>query len=125
MPIRTRELPLHILLTILLIIGLLTFKDYGLSWDEPLYYEYGNASEYAYSIPARLDGTFDLEKSYGASAGDHVTRGPAYLLIGGLFEGLLELLGLDMASAWHLTNFLTYLVGLTFFYALMRLWLDP
>jgi hypothetical protein len=125
MPIRFRELPLYILLTILLIIGLLTFKDYGLSWDEPLYYEYGRASQYAYSIPERLDGSFDLEKSYGASAGDHVTRGPAYLLIGGLFEGLLEKLGLDMASAWHLTNFLTYLLGLTFFYALTRLWLDP
>jgi hypothetical protein len=125
MPIRFRELPLYILLTILLIIGLITFKDYGLSWDEPLYYEYGRASQYAYSIPARLDGTFDLEKSFGASAGDHVTRGPAYLLIGGIFEGLLETFGLDMASAWHLTNFLTYLVGLTFFYALTRLWLDP
>lgn len=125
MPIRFRELPLYLLLSIFLVIGLFTFKDYGLSWDEPLYYDYGNASEYAYSIPARLDGTFDLEKSFGASAGDHVTRGPAYLLIGGLIEGLLETFGLDMASAWHLTNFLTYLIGLTFFYALTRLWLDP
>lgn len=125
MPIRFRELPLYILLTACVIIGLFTFKDYGLSWDEPLYYDYGNASEYAYSIPARLDGTFDLEKSFGASASDHVTRGPAYLLIGGIFEGLLETFGFDMASAWHLTNFLTYLVGLTFFYALTRLWLDP
>src|SRR5688500_10366148 len=98
MQIRFREPPLYILLTILLIIGLLTFKDYGLSWDEPLYYDYGRASQYAYSIPARLDDSFDLEKSYGASAGDHVTRGPSYLLIGGLFEGLLETLGLDMAS---------------------------
>ncbi len=122
---RFRELPLYILLTILLTLGLFTFKDYGLSWDEPLYYDYGRASQYAYSISARLDGTFNLETSYGASAGDHVTRGPAYLLIGGLFEELLEKLGLDMASAWHLTNFLTYLIGLTFFYALTRLWLDP
>jgi hypothetical protein len=125
MQLRFRELPLYILLIAFLIIGLFTFKDYGLSWDEPLYYDYGRASQYAYSIPARLDGTFDLEKSYGASAVDHVTRGPAYLLIGGVFESLLEFFGLDMASAWHLTNFLTWLVGLTFFYALTRLWLDP
>src|SRR6187551_646578 len=105
MQLRFRELSLYILLTVCLTIGLFIFKDYGLSWDEPLYYDYGRASQYAYSIPARLDGTFDLEKSYGASASDHVTRGPAYLLIGGLFEGLFESLGLDMASAWHLTNF--------------------
>ncbi|MFN8413159.1 MAG: hypothetical protein U0Z26_12300 [Anaerolineales bacterium] len=119
------ELPLLLLLLVSLAVGLLTFKDYGLSWDEPLYYDYGSASQYAYSISARLDGTFDINKSFGASASDHVTRGPAYLLIGGLVEGLLEKLGLDMASAWHLTNFLTYLVGLTCFYLLIRLWLDP
>ncbi|MBL8079146.1 MAG: glycosyltransferase family 39 protein [Anaerolineales bacterium] len=120
-----RELPLYLLLITFLIFGLFTFKDYGLSWDEPLYYDYGKASQYAYSISARIDGTFDLEKSYGTSASDHVTRGPAYLLIGGLVESLLETAGLDMASAWHLTNFLTYLIGLTFFYFLTRLWLDP
>ncbi len=120
-----RELPLYLILILFLTIGLFTFKDYGLSWDEPLYYDYGKASQYAYSISARIDGTFDLEKSYGASAGDHVTRGPAYLLIGGLFENFFEKKGLDMASAWHLTNFLTYLIGLTFFYFLTRLWLDP
>ena len=118
------HLPILILLAVLLAVGLLTFRDYGLSWDEPLFYDYGKASQYAYSISARLDGTFELEKSFGASASDHVTRGPAYLLIGGMFEGLLENAGLDLASAWHFTNFLTYLVGLTFFYLLARFWLD-
>lgn len=122
---RRPQLPIIILLAALLLAGLLTFRDYGLSWDEPLFYNYGHASRYAYSIAARLDGTFDLEKSFGASASDHATRGPAYLLIGGLIEDLLENLGLDMASAWHLTNFLTYLLGLTFFYFLARFWLDP
>jgi hypothetical protein len=119
------HLPIILLLAVLLLTGLLTFRDYGLSWDEPLFYDYGQASRYAYSISARLDGTFDIEKSFGASASDHVTRGPAYLLIGGLAEGLLEKTGLDLASAWHLTNFLTYLVGLTFFYLLARFFLDP
>ncbi|MCQ3938743.1 MAG: hypothetical protein DPW18_17105 [Chloroflexi bacterium] len=125
MQTKHREYPLHLLLILFLAVGLFTFRDYGLSWDEPLYYEYGKASQYAYSIQARLEGTFDLEKSFGSSPGDHVTRGPAYLLIGGLVEGVLEAFGLDMASAWHLTNFLTYLLGLGFFYALTRLWLDP
>ncbi len=125
MQIRLREIPLLLILFTALVIGLATFRDYGLSWDEPLYYEYGRASQSAYSISARLNGTFDIENSFGSSASDHVTRGPAYLLIGGLIEGFLEALGLDMASAWHMTNFLTYLLGLTFFYSLARLWLDP
>ena len=122
---RSSHLPIILLLVVLLAVGLLSFRDYGLSWDEPLFYDYGKASQYAYSISARLNGTFDLNKSLGASAGDHVTRGPAYLLIGGLIEGLLEKAGLDLASAWHLTNFLTYLVGLIFFHLLARTWLEP
>lgn len=120
-----REFPIFLLLFFCLVIGLLIFKDYGLSWDEPLYYDYGRASQYAYSISARLDGTYDPQKTFGASPGDHVTRGPAYLLIGGLIERILESTGLDVASAWHLTNFVTYLFGLAVFYGLLRLWLDP
>ncbi|MCZ2120904.1 MAG: glycosyltransferase family 39 protein [Anaerolineales bacterium] len=120
-----RNLPFYLLLTSLLLIGIFTFKSYGLSWDEPLYYDYGKSSYYAYSISARLNHTFDIEKSFGKSPSDHVTRGPAYLLLAGLLENIFERLGLDLASAWHLTNFLTYLIGLTFFYALARLFLDP
>lgn len=119
------EYPIYVLLFLLLVVGLFTFRNYGLSWDEPLYYEYGGASEYAYSIQARLGGSFDIEKSFGASPADHVTRGPAYLLLGGLIEGTLESLGLDLASAWHLTNFLTFLLGLGVFHALLRFWLGP
>ncbi|MBK8821449.1 MAG: glycosyltransferase family 39 protein [Anaerolineales bacterium] len=121
---KIRQHPILILLIINIVIGLFTFRDYGLSWDEPLYYDYGQASETAYSIPARLNGTFDLEKTFGASASDHVTRGPAYLVIAGQFQNLLEFFGLDMASAWHLTNFLTFQVGLFFLYLLTRRWLD-
>ncbi len=121
---KIRQHPILILLIINIVIGLFTFRDYGLSWDEPLYYDYGQASETAYSIPARLNGTFDLEKTFGASASDHVTRGPAYLVIAGQFQNLLEFFGLDMASAWHLTNFLTFQIGLFFLYLLTRRWLD-
>lgn len=121
---KIRQHPILILLIINIVIGLFTFRDYGLSWDEPLYYDYGQSSEYAYSIPARLDGTFDLEKSYGASASDHVTRGPAYLVIAGQLENIFEFFGLDMASAWHLTNFITFQIGLIFFYLFIRRWLD-
>ena len=80
------HLHILILLVVLLIIGLAYFfRDYGLSWDEPLFYDYGKASQYAYSISARLDGTFNLDNSFGASASDHVTRAAlAHSLLGRL-----------------------------------------
>jgi hypothetical protein len=43
------EKPILILLAVNLIAGLFIFRDYGLSWDEPLFYDYGDALGYAYS----------------------------------------------------------------------------
>ncbi len=55
--------PIVLLLIANLIVGLFTFRDYGLSWDEPLFYAYGDAVPYAYSISARLSGNFNLENA--------------------------------------------------------------
>ena len=48
-----------------LVAGLLVFRDFGLAWDEPLFYRYSDAVGYAYSIPAWLSGSFDLTQAYG------------------------------------------------------------
>ena len=40
------HLPLFILILVLLGIGLLTFRDYGLSWDEPLFYDLRSKDEH-------------------------------------------------------------------------------
>jgi len=118
------RLPILILLAAQLVIGLFTFRDYGLSWDEPLFYEYGDALGYAYTPANWFDPSFDLSNAYGPSGDDHKTRGPAYLLLAREPVHLLESLGADEASAWHLVNFLTFLLGVYFVYRLSLRWMS-
>jgi hypothetical protein len=122
---RHKNIPILLLLTINLIIGLFIFRDYGLSLDEPLFYSYADAIGYAYSPTEWFSGEFDLINAYGASPGDHANRGPAYLLIARMPALLLQRLGLDMASSWHLVNFLTFQIGLYFFYLFCQRWVHP
>jgi hypothetical protein len=116
--------PIFLLLLVNILIGLLVFRDYGLSWDEPLFYDYGDALGYAYSPREWLSGNFDINQSFGASGDDHKTRGPAYLLLGRGPVYLLEALGLDKASAWHLINFLFFQLGVYFLYRLASRWMS-
>jgi hypothetical protein len=114
------------LLTISLLVGLFTFQDYGMAWDEYLYYEYADAIGYAYSIPAHLSPDFDLENAYGPSAGDHRNHGPGYILFARLGVYTLQTLtGIDRIPLWHLVNFLTFLVGAYFVYKISLRWLSP
>jgi hypothetical protein len=123
--LQTQNFPIILLLAINLVVGLFVFRDYGLSLDEPLYYSYGDAIGYAYSPAEWFSGKFDLINAYGASPGDHGNRGPAYLLIARLPAHLLQRLGVDVASSWHLVNFLTFLIGLYFFYIFCLRWMPP
>ena len=123
---RSRQLPGFIILIVGMAVGLLTFRSYGLSWDEPLFYDYAAALPYAYSPTAWLSGHFDLEQAFGSSASDHANRGPAYLLLASPVESLLERLGLDLADAWHLTNFIAFQLGVfLIFYQLCLRWMRP
>ena len=119
------EKPILILLAANILAGLLVFRNYGLSWDEPLFYQYADALGYAYSPREWFSGNFDLEKSYGPSGEDHKTRGPAYILLAREPVHLLESFGLDEASAWHLVNFLFFQLGVYFLYRLSRRWMKP
>lgn len=38
-----KHIPFILLILVQLTFGLLSFRDYGLSWDEPLFYDYGEA----------------------------------------------------------------------------------
>jgi hypothetical protein len=120
---RFTQTPIFILLAVNILIGLLVFRNYGYSWDEPLFYDYGDALGYAYSPREWLSGNFDIERSFGASGDDHKTRGPAYLLLAREPVILLEALGLDKASAWHLANFLFFQIGVYFLYRLALRWM--
>ncbi|GIK08451.1 MAG: hypothetical protein JETCAE02_08110 [Anaerolineaceae bacterium] len=118
-----RHISFILLLLAQLVFGLFAFRDYGLSWDEPLFYEYGEALGYAYTPANWLSPDFDLSKSYGSSGDDHKNRGPAYLLLARTPVHLLESLGLDEVPAWRLVNFLTFLLGVYFLYRLSLRWM--
>jgi len=124
---RSEALPLILLILLNLFVATLTFKDYGFAWDEPLFYAYGDAIDYAYSVQARLSGNFDIERAYGPSATDHKYYGPAYLLLARrLVDGLrlLPVEGILRDEWWHWVNFLTFQVGVLGFYCLARRWLS-
>lgn len=122
---RFAEKPILLLVAVNLIVGLFIFRDYGYSWDEPLFYDYGNALGYAYSPREWFSGSFDVDNSYGSSGDDHKTRGPAYLFLSRTPVYFLESLGLDQASAWHLVNFLFFQLGVYFLYRLTARWMNP
>ncbi len=119
------HLPFLVGLLLELIAGLATFRAYGLSWDEPLFYAYGQALGYAYQPLNWFRPHFDLNRAYGPSPEDHKNRGPAYLVLAGLPVRGLMALGWDPPSAWHLLNFLTFLLGVVWVYRLSLRWMSP
>ncbi|NWG06392.1 MAG: hypothetical protein HXY35_06855 [Chloroflexi bacterium] len=117
--------PILLLLAVNILGALFLFRNYGLSWDEPYFYQYADALGYAYSPHEWFSGHFDLENSFGPSGTDHKTRGPAYLLLARGPVHLLEKSGLDEASAWHLVNFLFFQLGVYFLYRILTRWVKP
>lgn len=116
--------PILLLITFNIIVGLFIFRDYGLTWDEPLFYSYGDALGYAYSPTEWFSGDFNLYNSYGSSREDHKTHGPAYLLLARNFVYGIRALGADEASAWHLVNFLFFQLGIYFIYRISKRWMS-
>ena len=115
--------PIVLLLALNLAGGFLTFRHYGMSWDEPLFYNYADSIRGAYTPQAFSPG-FDFNQVFGKSAEDHKIYGPAYLLLAWPIQRfIMFILGADMAAAWHLVNFLTFQLGLIAFYNLARRWL--
>jgi 4-amino-4-deoxy-L-arabinose transferase-like glycosyltransferase len=121
---KLRQHPILILLTINLLVGIFTFQNYGLSWDEPLFYEYAESLGYAYSPQEWFSGNFNLENAYGSSGTDHANRGPAYIILARPLASVIESLGADKASAWHLINFLTFQLGVYLLYRLAKRWMS-
>jgi hypothetical protein len=116
--------PILVLIAVNILIGLLTFRDYGTAWDEPLFYSYGDALGYAYSPKEWFSGDFDLYNSYGASGDDHKNRGPAYLFLARNFVYGLQALGSGPTEAWHLVNFLFFQFGIYFLYRISKRWMS-
>jgi len=124
--VKSQHTPIFLLLLISLLVGIFTFQDYGMTWDEGLYYGYGEAIGYAYSIPERLSDDFDINRAYGPSISDHRNRGPAYLLFSRIPVKILHAVtGVDIVALWHLINFITFLIGVFYLYKLSLRWLNP
>jgi len=119
------NLPIALLILVGLVIGLFTFRDYGFSWDEPLFYKYADALGYAYTPADWFGGHFDLNQSYGPSGDDHKNRGPAYLLLAREPVYLIEKFNVNADDAWHLVNFLAFLLGVYFLYKLCERLIRP
>ena len=119
-----RKYPIFLLLIVNIAVGLITFRSFGLSWDEPLFYDYANALRYAYTPSEWFSGNFDLQNAYGSSGSDHANRGPAYILIARPFVSIVEAFDVDNASAWHLINFLTFQLGVYLFYRFSAKWMS-
>jgi 4-amino-4-deoxy-L-arabinose transferase-like glycosyltransferase len=117
--------PIIILLVICAVTGLFIFRDFGFTWDEPLDYAYGDALGYAYNPANWFSGHFDLNKSYGPSADDHKNRGPAYLFLAREPVYLIEKFHINTDDAWHLVNFLTFLLGVFFLYKICERFMQP
>jgi hypothetical protein len=124
--IRSPDLPFLTLWLASLLVGVFIFQDFGLAWDEPLFYQHSDAVGSAYSIPGWLTGSVDLEQAYGPSAKDHKIYGAAYLLVGRNVTRLLQALtGIDAWTVWHLMNFLAFELGALFLYFLCKRWMRP
>lgn len=115
--------PIIVFIIINLLIGFFTFRDYGYAWDEPLFYDYADALQYAYSPKEWFSGNFNLQNAFGSSASDHANRGPAYIIIVYPIVSFFKLF-LDNSSAWHLINFLTFQLGIYLFYRFASKWMS-
>lgn len=104
--------PIIILILVNIIVGFWISRDFGESWDEESVHYYANTSTNAYKY------FFDVNemKNY---YGDDVLRyyGPAFPVIANLIISPFKSLSYkEIASAWHLLNFLCFQLGLFFFY---------
>ncbi len=117
--------PIFILFIVAFTAGLFIFRDYGFTWDEPLFYKYADALGYAYNPINWFSGHFDLNNSYGPSASDHKNRGPAYLLLAREPVYFIENFHVHTDDAWHLVNFLTFLLGVYFLYKTCERFMRP
>lgn len=112
-PPRLSQLAIFILLACAFLAGYASLSDYGMSWDEPDIYRYGeyalNAYQYLFR-PQEL-APFDTNLNY---------YGPAYFML----VALLARGAADQVAAWHLLYFVTFLAGVYVLYLLSKRWMS-
>lgn len=117
-----KHLPFLLLLLFLTLIGVFSFKDFGISWDEPYFYNYADSIGNAFD-PGFYHSGSEPESIYGISAADHKYYGPAYLLLAQpIAEFSRSLFHVTIFQAWHLVNFGFFIVGVFFLYLTLLRW---
>lgn len=102
--------------TIILIAGLLTFDDYGQSWDEDSLQTYAVKSLNAYTT-WREEGIVNLTRD------DLAFYGPAYVMLIEWFAQNIKT-SFHISDIRHLIYFSTYFFGALAFYSIAKRWLS-
>ena len=101
---------------IILIAGLLTFDNYGQSWDEDSLQTYSIKSLNAYST-WREEGIVNLTRD------DLAFYGPAYVMLVEWFAQNIKT-SFHISDIRHLIYFITYFLGALAFYSIAKRWLS-
>ncbi len=110
-----------LLVGISLVVGVWTLRDYGVSWDEPGNYMYGQHSLLNY---------YNLFHGLPVTPFDHLhldQKGPAFFML----SQLLAQLFVSLVPSWssingiHLAYFLTFQAAVVAMYFLSRRWIRP
>src|SRR5512140_1364262 len=113
------HIPIIALLAAAFVIGVVTVRQYGESWDELQFFKYADRALEAYSTWPRT-GTVPL------TGNTYDNYGPAYVMLVALGARLLgSILPWMVSDVRHLLYFITWLMGIWAFHAIARRWLAP
>ncbi len=117
--IQRKHLPIILLFAASLLVGALTVRDYGESWDEADIYRY---SDYALHAYASFFHPADL-KPFNTNLNLY---GPGYYIVTNLAARILTsvVAGWSTVNAWHFFYFLTFLAGAAALHLLSRRWMS-
>ncbi len=117
--LQSQSFPILALLAVSLVMGLVTLKDYGQSWDEPTIYKYSDYAINAYHYLFRPQGlaSFPFDLNY---------YGPAYFMLANLLARFLMMVipSWTIVNAWHLVYFLTFLAAVLLIYLFAKRWMS-
>src|SRR5688500_12041374 len=116
---RSEHFQFLILMTVALVIGVITFRSYGESWDELNLYKYAEHSLEAY-VAWPLHGVIPV-------TGDRFENyGPAFVMFTAMVTKAFtqNLRNVQAVDIQHFVYFLTFLVGVWAFYQLATRWMS-
>jgi hypothetical protein len=115
---RSQLFPIIALITICFVIGLITVRDYGESWDEPSDLSYADYSIQAYQHVLHPQ---DL-KLFSTILNEY---GPAYFILAYASSDIIKYIdpSVSKITAWHLVSFVMFMISTLLLYLLSRRWI--